>query len=72
MMNQDEHDRQEVRQQVGLCIDCRHSRAVVSQRGSRFYLCGLADSDPHFVRYPALPVIRCAGYEPAGAQMGRK
>ena len=39
-------------------------RRVESERGSVFYLCGLAATDPRFPRYPRLPVRECAGYEP--------
>jgi hypothetical protein len=38
---------------------------VTNRRGSVFYRCALADTDPRFVRYPPLPVITCSGYEPA-------
>lgn len=50
--------------QVGLCLQCRHSRIVETPR-SRFWRCGLSAVDPRFPRYPRLPVIECAGYEPA-------
>jgi hypothetical protein len=29
---------------------------------SVFVRCGLADSDPAFPRYPALPTLQCRGY----------
>ena len=48
---------------VGLCKTCRHVRIVANARGSVFYMCQLADTDPRFAKYPRLPVIRCAGYE---------
>jgi hypothetical protein len=47
----------------GLCATCRHARVVQSARGSTFYLCRLAEVDPRFVRYPQLPMLKCAGYE---------
>jgi hypothetical protein len=47
---------------VGLCLDCAHARPIESDRGTRFYLCGLAAVDPAFRKYPALPVLLCAGY----------
>lgn len=49
---------------VGLCSTCEHMRPVESDRGSVFYRCALADTDPHFAKYPRLPVLQCAGYEP--------
>jgi hypothetical protein len=48
---------------IGLCASCRHARIVHSARGSHFYLCRLAETDPRFAKYPRLPVLRCAGYE---------
>jgi hypothetical protein len=42
-------------------------RLVESGRGSRFYLCGRSRTDARFPRYPRLPVLRCAGYEPAAS-----
>ncbi len=47
----------------GLCADCVHRRLVASRR-SAFLLCGLAEVDPRFPRYPPLPVAACAGYRP--------
>jgi hypothetical protein len=47
----------------GLCGSCVHRRLLGSRR-SVFLRCALADSDPRFARYPALPVRSCAGYEP--------
>jgi hypothetical protein len=49
---------------VGLCFDCAHGRKIESDRSSVFYLCELAASDPSYPKYPRLPVIRCAGYQP--------
>jgi hypothetical protein len=48
---------------VGLCLTCRWMRAVTNRRGSTFYRCGRADTDPRFARYPALPMLKCIGYE---------
>ena len=47
----------------GLCEACRHSRVITSARGSVFRLCQLSAVDPAFPRYPALPVVRCRGYD---------
>jgi hypothetical protein len=49
--------------QAGLCADCRHARRIRSGRGSMFVLCGRAAADPHYARYPPLPVLRCPGHE---------
>jgi hypothetical protein len=48
---------------VGLCADCVHGRRIQSDRGSVFYLCEQAASDPSYPKYPRLPVIRCDGYQ---------
>jgi hypothetical protein len=53
------------RGEVGLCAMCTHVHIVQNRRGSRFYRCRLAEADPSFPRYPALPVLVCRGYEPA-------
>jgi hypothetical protein len=47
----------------GLCAACRYARPVISARGSTFLLCRRSESDPHFPRYPRLPVVACAGFE---------
>jgi hypothetical protein len=60
------NDRPNERQLVpaGLCDRCRHARDILSDKGSRFVLCGRSHTDPHFPRYPRLPVLTCDGYEP--------
>jgi hypothetical protein len=50
---------------AGLCASCRHAREVVSGKGSGFVLCELSRTDRRFPRYPRLPVLACAGYEPS-------
>ena len=57
-LHSDEHAR------VGLCFACRYGRVIVSDRGSRFYFCERSKTDPRFPKYPPLPVVACAGYEP--------
>lgn len=49
---------------VGLCADCVFARVVESARGSTFWRCSLAEQDPRFRKYPALPVRSCGGYKP--------
>ena len=49
---------------VGLCVTCVHRTIVVSRHDSRFYLCERSRTDPRYPRYPALPVVACAGWEP--------
>ena len=52
---------------IGLCGNCTRSRAIESGRGSTFWLCTGAATDPRLKKYPQLPVLRCHGYEPVGA-----
>jgi hypothetical protein len=47
----------------GLCASCLHARPVESAKGSQFLLCQLSKSDPHFPKYPRLPVRSCTGYQ---------
>ncbi|MGA1988745.1 MAG: hypothetical protein ABSG72_20925 [Candidatus Sulfotelmatobacter sp.] len=49
---------------VGLCANCRFMRRIESDRGSTFYLCARSATDTAFPKYPRLPVLQCAGYEP--------
>jgi hypothetical protein len=63
MRERDQNGERDERARAGLCADCRHARRVDSARGSRFYLCGRAASDPAFPKYPRLPVLACRGYE---------
>lgn len=48
---------------VGLCAQCRHARRVDSAKGSTFWMCGRAATDPRYAKYPPLPVVRCPGHE---------
>jgi hypothetical protein len=47
---------------AGLCETCLHSRRIISDRGSVFFLCQLSFSNPQFRKYPRLPVSECPGY----------
>jgi len=50
---------------AGLCADCRHARLNRTRRGPVYLRCLLAAVDPSYPRYPRLPVLRCAGHDPA-------
>ncbi len=52
------------RPEAGLCERCRHQRLVPNTRGSVFSLCERSRTDKRFPRYPRLPVLECAGFEP--------
>jgi uncharacterized protein (TIGR00290 family) len=54
---------------IGLCTACRHARRIASARGSTFWQCGRASSEPAFARYPRLPVERCDGFEATTAKL---
>ncbi|MCZ2110152.1 MAG: hypothetical protein LC118_11405, partial [Dehalococcoidia bacterium] len=47
----------------GLCRSCIHATVIRSDKGATFWMCTLAKSDPHFRKYPSLPVVRCPGFE---------
>ena len=49
---------------AGLCDSCSHQQLVRTGRGSEFSLCRLSKTDARFPKYPPVPVVRCAGYEP--------
>lgn len=51
----------------GLCTTCRHARTSGNRRGSVFWLCSYSQEDPRYPKYPALPVFRCAAFDPAPA-----
>ncbi len=51
------------RRRVGLCFDCRSAQKLTSAKGSSFYRCVRARSDPAFRDYPPLPVRACSGFE---------
>ncbi|MFN0244632.1 MAG: hypothetical protein ACKVWV_17230 [Planctomycetota bacterium] len=38
-------------------------KVIESAKGSTFYLCERARSDPRYSKYPPQPVVVCAGYE---------
>jgi hypothetical protein len=52
------------RNRVGLCFACLHARKMASDRGSVFYRCALAETDPRFAKYPRLPVLQCSEFKP--------
>lgn len=49
---------------VGLCVSCKFMRRIESDRESTFYLCQRSLTDASFAKYPRLPVLQCAGYDP--------
>jgi len=57
---------------AGLCGKCRHARIIRSDRGSTFYRCERALTDPSFSKYPRLPVLVCRGFDPAAPPSAEK
>ncbi|MBI1354809.1 MAG: hypothetical protein GC160_10710 [Acidobacteria bacterium] len=49
---------------MGLCAACAHVAVTRSAKGSTFYRCRRAKTDPAYAKYPPLPVLRCPGFEP--------
>ena len=53
----------------GLCASCRHRKENRSDRGSVFIYCRKSETDSRYPKYPPLPVVRCAGHEPADSSL---
>ena len=56
--------------EVGLCSICDHALRRVSAKGGTYWCCDRASSEAAFRRYPALPVEKCAGFEPESPKTG--
>jgi len=54
----------------GLCSECIHRKEIRNDRGSVFTLCLRSFREPEYPKYPRLPVLRCAGFEPADLNTG--
>lgn len=55
---------------TGLCDSCIHQKVIRNTRGSSFSMCERSKTDPHYPKYPRVPVLECRGYEknaPRGA-----
>lgn len=52
----------------GLCASCVFGRAVLSGKGSVFWLCERSKEDASYRKYPPLPVVRCRGYLAMGVR----
>jgi len=51
----------EISRRVGDCLGCAHARTLKSKGGTAIFLCGRAEKEPAYARYPALPVAGCRG-----------
>ena len=50
----------------GLCAECRHAAVKGTNRGTAYLRCTRAAWDDRLVRYPALPMASCVGFEHGG------
>jgi propionyl-CoA synthetase len=48
----------------GLCAGCRHAKLNETRRGTAYLRCARATWDDSLPRYPRLPVVKCAGFQP--------
>jgi len=51
----------------GLCAECVHAKINRTRRGTTYLRCLRAAWDPALVKYPRLPVLSCAGFDPGGS-----
>jgi hypothetical protein len=49
---------------AGLCETCCHCQSIRSDRGGVFLMCRRGLTDPAYPKYPRLPVVQCAGFNP--------
>jgi hypothetical protein len=49
-----------------LCHSCQHCRAIVSGKGTTFFLCQLSQQERRYSKYPPQPIVHCQGYVPRG------
>lgn len=54
----------EIALRIGGCLDCAHSKTLKTKSGSAIFLCGRAETEPSYARYPALPLLDCPGLTP--------
>ncbi len=47
----------------GLCAVCRHVHRNETRKGTVYWRCTRAATDPRFPKYPRLPVLTCPGFE---------
>ncbi|MEY9862758.1 hypothetical protein ABH935_008406 [Catenulispora sp. GAS73] len=60
-----EHDEQRFSgPDPGLCAVCRHVHRNETRKGTVYWRCTRAATDPRFPKYPRLPVLTCPGFEP--------
>ncbi|UPT73441.1 MAG: hypothetical protein M0D55_16450 [Elusimicrobiota bacterium] len=45
----------------GDCLGCAHAKTLKTKSGSAIFLCGRAETEPAYEKYPALPLRGCPG-----------
>jgi hypothetical protein len=48
----------------GLCAACRYPKLNETRRDTAYLRCTRAGWDARLPRYPRLPVVQCAGFDP--------
>lgn len=72
-MVSDNEERDSLANRLGQCANCRFMREQPTLRGATFFRCARADEDPTFIRYPAIPVRDCPGFEsPDSGEVGAR
>jgi hypothetical protein len=61
----------EITARVGKCLDCAHAKTLKTKTGSAIFLCGRAESEPSYAKYPRLPMAVCAGWVKAEGSAAR-
>lgn len=51
----------EIARRVGDCLGCAHAETLKTKTGAAIFLCGRAESDPSYEKYPRLPTAGCRG-----------
>ncbi len=49
---------------VGLCAQCRWAARVPTDKARCYWRCRRSEVDTRYPRYPRLPMVVCAGYQP--------
>jgi hypothetical protein len=57
-----DHHREPADMQSQFCSTCRNAKIITSDHSSLFYRCQLSDENPHYSKYPRLPVLNYAGW----------
>jgi hypothetical protein len=53
--------KKELTSRVGDCLGCAHSKALKTKSGSAIFMCGRAEDETAYAKYPGLPMKGCPG-----------